>query len=140
MLRRVFTVSLVIAALASGSPARAETLVKPIMLPDYGSPSIGRTLHAATGQTGTIGYVFRLVAKNSFTLTIAGAPTGLESFDIFFYDEVNGLPGNPVGEAYNRCPGGALVCNKSGPIPAGAKWAVVSLVAGVNGTFRYVAS
>ncbi|HEX9695744.1 MAG TPA: hypothetical protein VGB64_05455 [Actinomycetota bacterium] len=139
-MHRTSAAALLVALLLSGMPARAETVNGTIMLPDFGSPSIGRLLYSETGTTGMVGYVFRLAAKTSFSLVKTSTPTGLESFDIFFYDEVGGKPGNSLNPIYNACPSQDPFCNKAGPIPAGAKWAVVSLVLGVNGSFRYTST
>lgn len=136
-----FTLATVLAALVlTVSPAQAQTVTGTILLPDFGSPSIGRTLYTA-GINGTLGYVFQLSGnKSTFSLVKTRTTTGLESFDIFFYTDGGGQPGTSLQPAYNTCPGIEPYCNKSGPIPAGARWAVVSLVLGVDASFRYSAT
>lgn len=139
--RKIITLLLLAASLLAGSPVRAESFNGTIMLPDFGTPSAGRLMYTQSGGAinGIVGYVFKLGAKSNFTLRETGGMTGIESFDIFFYDEQNGMPGNSLEPVYNRCPAQELFCDKAGPIPAGAKWAVITLVLGANGTFRYTA-
>lgn len=142
-MRKLMATLMLAATMLAGSPARAEVVTRTIMLPDFGTPSIGRLLYTQSGGSinGVVGFVFKLQAKSNFTLTrTGGGTTGVESFDIFFYDEQNGMPGTSLEPVYNRCPAQEVFCDKAGPIPAGAKWAVVTLVLGANGTFRYAAS
>lgn len=135
-----FAVTLMVAALLfSAVPAHAQTVNGFIMLPDFGTPAIARTYYTQTSTNGPFGYVFRVTTKGSFSLrTLPGGGTGVESFDIFFYDDASGKPGNALNPAYNTCPSQEITCDKAGAIPAGAKWGIITLVLGYNGTFRYV--
>ena len=132
-------IALAVVSFIGGVPAYAQTMNGTILLPDFGTPSLGRNLYIQSGGAinGMIGYVFRLTgSKASFSLTKTGGTTGIESFDIFFYSDAGGEPGTVLA-AYNSCSGQEVFCDKSGAIPAGSQWAFVTLVLGANGAFRY---
>lgn len=118
-------------------PAHAATqsLQQQIVVPTFGTPAFARLAYLQTGQNGVLGYVFHLEARTTrFTLAPASGDSNTEDFDIFFYSALDSTTGAPLQPAY------ASVGAESGLIPVGAQWAIVTLSAGAQGTFRYTAS
>lgn len=115
------------------APARADSVTGAVLFPTMTSPGAARLLFAQTGANGLVGHVFRLNKLNgSFTMrALPGGLTGSEDFDIQFYSSIE--TGTTVGDPL--CTEVATTCTK--PIPAGARWAVVVMSLGLNGTFLY---
>ncbi|MGH2829206.1 MAG: hypothetical protein ACRDJM_01855 [Actinomycetota bacterium] len=132
---RRLLIAIVLAALGP-MPAGAATVSGSVMLPSFGTPSIARYL-SQTGEEvfqGLTGYVFALPAWNvPFTLRRISGATGLEDFDLFFYQSLDGLTGQTAGPA--MCTTSNPVCQ--GNVPFNARFAIVTLSLGLAGTFTY---
>lgn len=140
-LRTTMLAALLAASLAHGPARAAQDVQQTIPFPTLGSPQLAIEAWDALGRDGNgmFGYVFRIAGGgDTFALTTRSGATGLESFDLYFYEQgVGNRPGALIEPPHDLCPGGQLVCNKFGDVPANAAWAVVTLGTGANGTFRY---
>lgn len=122
--------ALAIAAIVSAGPARAGQ-VGSIVAPTFGSAGPPRMMFASGGVNGVTGYVFEHgAAGRPFTLRALDRPSGLEDFDISFYASLDST--EPV--AWFAEDG-----DEAGTVPAGARWAIVTMSAGANGTFLFTA-
>lgn len=130
-LTRALVFALAIAAVAAVSPARAAPVTGTIALPTYGSAAVPRMMFANAGANGVTGYVFEHgAAGRLFTLRATGQPSGLEDFDVSFYSSLEST--EPV--AWFAGDG-----DEAGTVPAGARWAIVTMSAGANGAFVFSA-
>ncbi len=118
------------------APAHAvQTQNGTVAVATFGSPGPARLAYANEAlPNGVLGWVLRVGSHTTrFTLALTAAPTGLEDFDIFFYASLADVAVEPLGTFANDG-------NESGAIPLGADWAVVTLAAGAQGSFRYSAT
>ena len=133
-MRRLAVVTTIALACAL-APAHAGQTDGTITVATFGSPGPARLAYANEAlPNGVLGWVFRVGLQTTrFTLAKTAGPTGLEDFDIFFYASLADVAVEPLGTFANEG-------NESGAIPAGAVWAVVTLAAGAQGSFRYSAT
>ncbi len=104
--------------------------------PTYSSwPGGQRQVWQATGNNGTVGYTFELspdVAGGDFVLEVLSGGTGSEDLDIAFYASLT--PTVSTSTLMTRQAGG-----ERGFIPAGSRYAVVTMFEGADATFRFEA-
>lgn len=138
--RRLIIPLLLMAALAP-LRAHAATVSGSVILPSFGTPAIARLGALVDDEErlqGIAGYVFSLPAKCNpscpqFTLRRTGGMTGMEDFDLFFYESLEGPTGTTAGSA--MCTTSNPVCQ--GTVPLRANYAIVTLSLGFAGTFTY---
>ncbi|MHB8512409.1 MAG: hypothetical protein ACYDCC_09520 [Actinomycetota bacterium] len=109
----------------------AQSINQVIILPTYGSPALARIAYQ-NGENGVLGYVFRVdPATNWFTLHNPDTSVTASDFDIVFYRAIDSLTATPMDPQYlDSGP-------KSGPIPAGAVYGVITSSTGAQQTFVY---
>lgn len=133
-MRRLFIPLLLLAALI---PGRASAAVNgSVMVPTFGTPALARYTWAVDSSRtqGILGFVFSISARNvQYTLQRTGGMTGMEDFDLFFYQSLDGLTGTTAGAA--QCTTTNPVCR--GTVPPNANFAIVTLSVGAAGTFVY---
>ena len=126
-------------AAAASAPAQEVegTILVPLRFAQdatYSSwPGGQRQVWSVAGSNGQVGYTFELaegVGGGSFTLDRVSGATGLEDFDIAFYASFNPVVSSAT--IAERKIGG-----EAGTIPDGARFAIVTLFNGANGTFRF---
>jgi len=142
-MKRSCVTFLVLAALAAGLPARADTLVVDgfVRSPAV-TPTVPRTLHLITDRAnGTVGWVAPLsnaASARSYQATVVSAAPGATDVDVWFYRDLEGPTGtgDPCPrEARDRFDG-----SEDGTLCVGARYAVVVLFAGADVRFRLTVS
>jgi hypothetical protein len=96
-------------------------------------PGGQRTVYAAAGSNGHVGYTIELsdaVDGGAFELVSAGSVLGNEDFDIAFYASFT--PTVSTATIATRGVGG-----ETGTIPAGSRFAIVTLFDGANANFVF---
>lgn len=133
--------ALVWTAAAPAATAPAQEQAGSIALPlrfatdvTYASwPGGQRTVYTAAGSNGHVGYTIELsdaVDGGAFELVSAGSVLGNEDFDIAFYASFT--PTVSTATIATRAVGG-----ESGTIPAGSRFAIVTLFNGANANFVF---
>jgi hypothetical protein len=133
--------TLVWTAAAPAATAPAQEQAGSIALPlrfaadvTYASwPGGQRTVYAAAGSNGHVGYTIELsdaVDGGAFELVSAGSVLGNEDFDIAFYASFT--PTVSTATIATRGVGG-----ETGTIPAGSRFAIVTLFDGANANFVF---
>ncbi|HKO62827.1 MAG TPA: S8 family serine peptidase [Pyrinomonadaceae bacterium] len=141
MIASVMSISALFAPLGQAASAPVQDVEGTIVIPlrfatdaTYSSwPGGQRQVWAAAGSNGHVGYTFELAEGTdggSFTLDRVSGTTGLEDFDIAFYASFNPVVSSAT--IATRKIGG-----EAGTIPDGARFAIVTLFNGANGTFNF---
>jgi hypothetical protein len=110
-------------------PAHASAISGSVLAPTFGSPALQRNVQETVGQPGVFGFVIDTSAMHSFAVKPVSGLTGQEQYDIFFYSSLDaGVADTPLQWDPSQM---------SGQVPAGARYAIVTLALGADGSFEF---
>lgn len=101
---------------------------------------------AQDATTGKFGFVTAITAAENgraFTLRDTTGLAATIDFDVTFYASLGSCEGEPVGaaaEPLEPTPPFTHIGNEAGTIPAGSRFAIVTMFGGANGKFRLAIS